>query len=124
MRKPTSPDEQLAWWRNAVATGDGSVAGDEPRCGWFKAREKARSKTWLPARVWLNQPVDWTTGDLLGPETFVLQIAERTWTEEMEVAERWLRLRPIAVQEWEWLTARLALHRSFHGTAPPTYTFG
>ena len=121
MRRPTPLAEQLAWWRNATETGDGTVIGDQPRCGWFKVREKARSKTWLPARIWLEQPVDWETGDLTAPETFVLQIAEQTWTDEMAVAERWLWLRPATVKEWQWLTARLALHRNLNGTERPTF---
>jgi hypothetical protein len=124
MRKPTPLAEQLAWWRNAVETGDRTVIGDQPQCGWFKAREKARSKTWLPARIWLEQPMDWETGELTAPERFVLQIAEEVWTRELEVAERWLFLRPVSQEEWRWLTARLALHKSLNGMRVPTYTFG
>lgn len=109
-RQPTPLAEQLAWWRNAVDTGDPSISGDEPRCGWFKVRERAWSKNFLPARIWLNQPIDWQTGQLSGPERHVLQIADRVWTDEMLVAERWLYLRPVQIQEWRWLLARRALH--------------
>ncbi len=52
--------------------------------------------------------MDWQTGELSGPERHVLQIAERVWTEEQTVAERWLYLRPIALDEWKWLTAKRA----------------
>lgn len=124
MRRPTPLAAQLAWWRNAVETGDGSVSGDEPRCGWFKVRERAWSKNFLPARIWLHQPMDWLTGELSGPEEFVLQIAERQWTHDLTVAERWLHLRPVPIPEWEWLRARRALHRHLTGTTRPTSTFG
>jgi hypothetical protein len=123
VRKPTPLGVQLQWWRDAVSSGDGHVDGDLPRCGWFKAREKAWSKTWLPAKVWLNQPMDWETGELQGPETFVLAIAGSVWTRELEVAERWLRLRPVPIKEWEWLRARLALHRHWSGTRTQTFMF-
>ena len=114
-RQPTPLAQQLAWWRNAVDTGDGSISGDEPRCGWFKVRERAWSKNFLPARIWLHQPIDWQTGELLGPERHVLQIAERVWTDEMMVAEKWLYLRPVAMRDWKWLTARRALHQHLDG---------
>jgi hypothetical protein len=124
MRKPTPLAEQLAWWRNAVETNDRTVSGDQPRCGWFKARLRPRSQIWLPARVWLLQEIEWETGELTGPETFNMQIADRIWTRQQEVAERWLYLRPVSLKEWEWLTARLALHSHLHGTQELTSIFG
>lgn len=124
MRKPTPLNEQLAWWRNAVETGDRTVVGDhQPQCGWFKQRLEPRSKTWLPARIWLKQEIDWETGELTEPETFLLQIADRIWADQQRVTEKWLYLRPIPVAEWEWLTARLALHQHLSGIGRPTFTF-
>jgi hypothetical protein len=81
-----------------------------PRCGWFKTRHSRGSKIWLPARVWLHQVVDWKTGELIEPETFRLEIAGRLWTDQLTIAERFLFLRPVSLDEWRWLTARLALH--------------
>ena len=109
MRRPTPMAEQLAWWRGALA-GDGRRFDDLPRCGWFRQRKEARSKTWLPARVWLHQPIDWTTGELTGPEEWRLEVAGRIWTAQMEIAHRCLFLKPVTVDEWKWLSARLSLH--------------
>lgn len=109
MRKPTPLADQLADWRSMVASGLRQT--DEwPRCGWYKARQFRGSKTWLPARVWLHQAVDWQTGELTEPEAFRLKIADRAWTDQIEIAERCLFLRAVSLDEWRWLTARLALH--------------
>lgn len=121
MRCPTSVDAQLAWWRNATQTGDGRLQGDLPQCGWFKTRLARRSRIWLPARVWLLQPMDWETGELTAPEEYRLEIADRLWSDQNEVAERWLWLRPATMAEWRWLTAQTALRNGLNLTA---FTYG
>ncbi len=121
MRKPTSIDDQLTDWRRMVETG-ARPTDEEPCCGWFKTRAARGSKTWLPARVWLNQEIDWKTGDLMAPETYVLDLAGRRITDQMTISERSLFLRAVTVDEWRWLTARLALHSI--GTGRPAYMYG
>lgn len=70
MRTPTPLGTQLAWWRAALA-GEAIEQGSEeclfPQPGYYKIRAKAWSKTWLPARVWLQQEIDWETGELTSP---------------------------------------------------------
>jgi hypothetical protein len=109
MRRPTPLSEQLADWKHMIATN--TRQHDEwPRCGWFKQRLEPRSKTWLPARVWLHQVIDWQTGELLEPEQFRLQIAHRTWSDQDKIQYRFMSLHPVTLDEYRWLTARLALH--------------
>lgn len=72
-------------------------------------RERAWSKTWLPARIWLQQEIDWQTGELTAPESFALEIASRLVTDQALIEDQWMRLRPVSLDEWRWLTARHAL---------------
>lgn len=109
MRRPTPMADQLADWRRMMET-NARPTDEWPRVGWFKQRKERGSRTWLPARVWLHQVIDWQTGDLLEPETFRLEIAGRVWTDQDQIAERCLFLRAVSLDEWRWLTARLALH--------------
>jgi hypothetical protein len=126
MRSPTPIAAQLEWWRHAVETGDLTRHGNDlPPCGWFKARLKRGSKTWLPARIWLHQPMDWTTGELTEPERFVLEIEDRTVMDQDQVWEMSLFLRPVTLDEWKWLRARRALHLSpLSGMLAQTSIFG
>jgi hypothetical protein len=123
VRKPTPTSEQLERWRWAVANKVKLIPDEDVHCGWFKQRERAWSKTWLPAKIWLHQKVEWSTGQLMEPELFVLEIAGRKWTDQEAIEERSRRLQPISVDEWRWLMARTALHRS-HGTLEPVWHFG
>lgn len=120
MRRPTPLDEQLAWWRNAIATNSRAITDDLPRCGWFKERLEARSKTWVPARIWLEQSVDWATGELTEPERFVLELRGRTERDQNRVAERYMRLTPCSLDEWKWWEARWHLRNGYRQTA---YTY-
>lgn len=94
--------------------------GDEqclfPQPGYYKIRARAWSKTWLPARVSLEQEIDWTTGELMSPETPIVEIAGRTLSQDLganvfsPAEEAWHKMKPVTLDEWKWLTARAALH--------------
>jgi hypothetical protein len=90
-----------------------------PECGFFKLREKAWSPIWIPARIWLDQPMDWQTGELSNPERFLLEIDGRLITDQEKIELRWLRLTPATMDEWKWLRARRALQSS-----SPAIAFG
>jgi hypothetical protein len=115
MRLPTPLDVQLRWWRANLNGGD--ITSEFPECGYFKTRKEPRSKTWLPARIYLHQDIDWETGLLTAPETFVLEIVDRQWTDPDQVAQRWLFLKPVPMEQWRWLRARLALQNGLQVTA-------
>lgn len=129
MRKPTPLSDQLAWWR-ASLNGE-HESGDEqclwPQPGYYKIRAKAWSKTWLPARVWLQQEIDWQTGELTAPEVPVVEISGRTLSQDLganvfsPAEEAWMKMRPVTLDEWKWLNARAALHSN--GTTTLTSTF-
>ncbi|MBA2125085.1 hypothetical protein DLM45_02440 [Hyphomicrobium methylovorum] len=114
MRRPTTLDEQLAWWRS---NQNGSVHADGPECGYFKRRMEAWSKTWIPVRIYLEQPIDWETGELAAPEQFRLDANGRLLTDHWTIWEAWQRLRPVTMDEWKWLTARQSLRSGSPATA-------
>lgn len=117
IRQPTPVDEQLRWWRQALLIGPKQpedIGGfDDPQCGFYKRRLKWQSKIWLPAQITLNQQIDWLSGELMEPETYRLQIyfpnRTMTITDQYEVWDRWLKLTPIDLEEWNWIKARLAV---------------
>jgi hypothetical protein len=119
MRKPTSVDAQLAWWRLAIRSE--ATMTEHIECGYFKKRERARSQTWLPVRITLHQPMDWETGELTGPEIYRLEVAGGLIQDQDRIWDEWLRLRPVSLQEWRWLTARLSLHQGLNGTDQQLY---
>lgn len=57
----------------------------EPHCGWFK-RKLVRGGPHVPARIWMEQPIDPETGELVGDEIMRCEIngklcdAEEQWT--------------------------------------------
>lgn len=123
MRSPTPIHQQLAWWRARIAGETLSVIGDQecliPQPGYYKIRAKAWSKTWLPARVSLIQEIDWSTGELTEPERPLVEIAGKPLNESQQgtdlysqAEEAWLKMRPVTLDEWKWLNARMALHLS------------
>jgi hypothetical protein len=114
MRTPTPLEQQLAWWR---ANQNGIVHVDGPECGFFKRRLEAWSKTWIPARIYLQQEIDWETGELMEPESYRLEVFGRVLTDHWEIWEAWQRLRPVTMDEWKWLTARQVLRNGSPATA-------
>lgn len=131
MRTPTPAEQQLSWWRARLQGDQGTGSGDEtcllPQPGYYKIRAKAWSKTWLPARVWLHQEIDYQTGELTEPEEPVVEIAGRTLSQSHAGAgafspaeEAWHKMKPVTMDEWKWLTARAELHSS--GIAQQTST--
>ena len=121
MRTPTSPDHALQWWRRALARRLDRVDQDTPESGWFRTRAAPGSRIWLPARLWIESPVDWSTGELTGPELYRLEIAGRLITDQSRIEEKWLFLRPVSFPQWQWLQARHALH---HGIETRPSLFG
>lgn len=126
MRTPTPISAQLEWWRAHLAGEESEGKGGEeclwPQPGYYKIRAKAWSKTWLPARVWLQQEIDWETGELMSPEMPVVEILGQPLSPDpganvfSPAEEAWMKMRPVTLDEWKWLTARAALHSNGTGT--------
>ena len=102
--KPTLHAVLYAWHSNALrgALADDMPTTEEPQCGWFK-RRLVRGGPFVPARIWMYQPVDPETGDLVGDEVLQCEIGGRF--ADPEVQFPWLARHPISEQEFNYLTA-------------------
>lgn len=123
MRQPSDLTLVYAWHAQAlgrVVVYQGKnvariAVNDEPQAGWFKT-QFVRKGPWVPARIWLDQPIDPATGELVGPEEYrceidgVLQDADRHWL--------FLCRQPIAESEFQYMTA---LRRWQRVNAPDEY---
>lgn len=104
MRVPTPRAAAYAWHANALlgVYGEWMPATDEPQCGFFK-RRLVKDGPFVPARIWLNQPVDDETGELCDDETLQCEVngayadAHEQWT--------WLAGNPISEAEYKYLAA-------------------
>lgn len=76
----------------------------EPQPGWFLKREE-RGGAFIPCSIWLEQPMDEATGELIGDEVLLCECGgdpcdpEATWT--------WLAKRPISKEEYDRRMAEL-----------------
>lgn len=93
MRRPTS--DQYEWHTKALA-GENPPITHEAQPGWFLKKEAPGVMT--PCKIWLEQPVDEETGELLGDELLVCECggvpcdAQEAWL--------WLAKRPISKDEY------------------------
>jgi hypothetical protein len=105
MSRPTPREELYRWHSNAMlgVLGDDPPITDDPQCGWFQ-RPLVKGGVMVPARIWMHQPVDEETGDLVGDETLQCEVDGRyadpnaQWT--------WLAGAPISEAEFNYLTAK------------------
>ena len=104
MSKPTPHDELYRWHRNALLGVYGEPTtefNENPECGFFK-RRLVKDGPFVPARIWMHQPTDPETGDLVGDETLQCEVdgqfadAEQQWS--------WLNGNPITEAEFNYLT--------------------
>lgn len=123
MREPTSRDAVYAWHKSAMGErvlykGDNIArigVTDEPQAGWFKT-ELVRKGTLVPARIWLEQPIDEETGELSGDEVMRCEVDG----EPRDPDQQWLFLckRPISEREFAHMTG---LRRWQRINAPDEY---
>jgi hypothetical protein len=98
MREPTLSDVSLAWWRDAL-TGFGSIVARalEPQCGFYK-RRLVHGGPFVPARIYLEQDVDETTGELMADEIMRCEVNG----ERADPVEQWPRLWNHAIPDSEF----------------------
>lgn len=95
MRRPT--EDAMDWHRRTMA-GENPPVTHEPQPGWFLRREE-KGGPFIPCSIWLDQPVDPETGELLGDEVLLCECggsetdAQEAWT--------WLAKRPISKEEYD-----------------------
>lgn len=99
MRRPTA--DQYEWHSRALA-GENPPVTYEAQPGWFLRKDKVGM---VPCSIWLEQPVDEETGELLGDEVLLAECggvacdASEAWT--------WLAKRPISKDEYDRRMAEL-----------------
>jgi hypothetical protein len=83
-------------WHAKALAGEKPQLTHEPQCGWFLKKEGPGVMT--PAVIWLEQPINEETGELMGDEVFLCEIggvpvdATEAWT--------WLAGRVISKDEY------------------------
>lgn len=104
IRQPT-PHATAYAWHTAALAGDEPVTTDEPQAGWFK-RRLVKGGPFVPARIWLEQPVDLGSGELIDDERLLCEVNGAM----DDAAEQWPWLcgNPISRAEFDYLTASLA----------------
>lgn len=104
MRTPTPLDALYRWHRAALAGRAPSAHADDPQCGWFK-RKLVKGGVFVPARIWMYQPICAETGELIGDEALQCEVNGR-YADPLD-AWSWLCGNPIAEQEFRYLSARI-----------------
>lgn len=103
MRRPTPHDELYSWWRRALKDPS-TVITNEPQPGYFK-RKLVKGGVFVPARIWMVQPVDPETGELVADE--ILQAEVNGAFADPEDCWSWVCGNPISEAEFRYLTARI-----------------
>lgn len=103
MRRPT-PTEILYEWHARALAGLNPVITDDPQCGWYK-RKLVKDGVFVPARIWMVQPIDLETGELVSDE-FLQAEVNGAYADPMDCWS-WICANPIREQEFHYLTARI-----------------
>tara|TARA_R100001086_G_scaffold110471_1_gene56231 strand:- start:1212 stop:1574 length:363 start_codon:yes stop_codon:yes gene_type:complete len=118
MRQPTPLKIQLEWWQRSLKGEQMPIHEGEPHVGYYKARAWSRGP-YIPARIWLEQEIDFETGLLADDETYRAEIGEKPWN-AME-AWIWIAQKPVSLREYQTLKKALPLIK-MDGTRAPTYS--
>lgn len=103
MRTPTPLDSLYGWHRDAMDPQVKLLAiTGEPQCGWY-TRRLVKGGLIVPARIWLHQEIDETTGELIGDEVLRCEVAGKERDPDDEWM--WLAASPITEAEYDFRTA-------------------
>lgn len=87
-----TPREDVYRWHSAALRGERPPIHDStPHAGWYLARLVNRGAL-LPGSIWLLQPTDPETGELIGDEEFRAELLGEPW--EPNDAWLWFSKRP------------------------------
>lgn len=100
-RQPTSNGAAYAWHSAAVA-GKKPAITSEPQCGWFK-RQLRKDGPYVGARIFMEQPMDRETGELIGDEVMRCEVDGKRRVPEEEWL--WLAGDPITLEDFLALSA-------------------
>lgn len=124
MRKPSTPQQALAWYWQAM--NDKALhlpieaEFETPHCGWFQTRV-VRGGPPVPARIWIEQELCPDTGELLSDEVMRCEIAGQL----RDPYESWHYLfrEPIDEAQYRYLMARGEYARNFAPDEPAANPF-
>lgn len=117
MRKPSA--DPYAWHRAALA-GRKPITTHDPEPGWF-LRKLVKNGPLVPAKIWLHQPVDQETGELIGDEILRCTVGTR----ERNPDDEWTYLcgRPISESDYNFRIADAKWCREYEPSAPEANPF-
>jgi len=107
-RRPTPIAKLYRWHADALAyfARKGTIRGfpqpilhNDPECCWYMTK-LIKDGPWVPARIWLDQPVD-ETGELIADEKFMCEVDGKP----RDPIEQWSMLagRPISQEDYEYM---------------------
>lgn len=85
------------WHRRAMA-GENPPVTYEPQCGWYVKRDRPGGP-FVPCSIYLEQPIDEETGELLGDEVLLCECGGEH-CDPME-AWSWLAKRAVSKEEYD-----------------------
>lgn len=92
MRRPTPREHVYDWHSRAIRGERMPIHDSTPHAGWYLARLQARG-AYVPGSIWLEQPTDPDTGELIGDEVYRAEILGEP--RDADDAWLWLAKRPI-----------------------------
>lgn len=109
-RVPITQAAAYRWHREAVAGKEPAIT-HEPQCGWFR-RKLVKGGPFVPVRIFLEQPTDAKSGELVGDEVMRCEVNGKRRPPEEEWT--WIADKPISREEYLEMTSG-----SFAGTDAP-----
>lgn len=97
MRRPTPLTELYRWHRESLA-GKKPQITSEPQCGFFK-RTMVKGGAPVGARIWMEQPTDPDTGELVGDEVMRCDVGGK----ERDPTDEWVWLADYPISEADYL---------------------
>lgn len=104
--KPTPREKLYAWHTQAIENKrnhlDIEAQPDDPQCGWY-ARRLVPGGVEVPCRIFMEQPTDEESGDLIGDEVMLCEVD----FDRKDPFEEWSWLcgNPITEIEFDYLKA-------------------
>lgn len=105
MRQPTQTSDLYAWYKAALehktdSTMYAPAIPQEPQCGWYQ-RKLVRGGPWVPAVIWMDQPIDVNSGELEAPEQLFCQVGDAI--ADADEQWPWLCTEPIREDRWKFM---------------------
>lgn len=126
-RRMPTPEAELYRWHSAMMRGEPQPVWEgHPQCGWYVRSYSYRGLLY-PGMIFMDQPIDEETGDLIGDETLRCVVArpEEGWPSiaghEVDPYDEWLNLArmPISKSEYHALQTLILFAPKYIGPSRP-----